>query len=187
VIRINLVPQELLDREAQKRRVAQAGVILGLVLFVGVGISFLHYHRKIRLEKKLQLAQAELGKLKDVKDKLAAAKSRQAQVLSRRAVIKGLMTSRRFYPRFMSDLADVLPSGIWLEALALQGGPEGLNITVSAGALQSGDITDWFRTLSSTGTTQLFGKFSEPNLGAIAVAPLKNSFTMKIKYSAVAQ
>lgn len=184
MIKINLVPKEILDKEAQRQRAIQIGVAAGLVLILIVGLSYWHYHTRSSLEAELAQAKADAERLKDAKSKLAQARSRQAAVQKRREVLQGLISSRRLYPVFMSDMVDMMPRSIWLENLKTKGtGPEALSVEFSAVALRPEDVADWLRVLNSSQSAKLHGRFSDAALtGGISIAETQDKFGFKMNY-----
>lgn len=185
MIKINLVPQEILAKEAQKQRIMQIGLGAGLFLVLVAGLSYWHYKKKSDLEAALVEAKAKMETLKDAKSKLDAAKKRQADVLRRREILQGLLSSRRLYPIFMSDMIDILPRTVYLESLSTTNtGPESLNISLGAVAQRPEDISDWLRVLSSTRTATLRGQFTEAQLsGGISIAETGDKFALTMKYA----
>jgi len=188
MIKINLVPQDVLDREVQKQRIAQVGVVAGVVVVLLAGVSYAHWHAKVTLQAELKVAQAEMEKLKDAKNKLDLAKRRQEDVKRRRGILQELLSSRKLYPVFMSDMIDVLPSAVWIEALDSKNTSlESLDLSISALAQRPEDVAGWLRALNSTstGTFKTRGQFSAAVLGAdITISELQNKFSLKMKYDA---
>lgn len=165
MIRINLVPQEILDRELQRQRAAQAGVAGCLALVVVLGASLAHWSRAGRLERHLAERLKELDRLKVIVAEVEQLESTANAVKARLAVITELVKGRPLYPYFMADFARTLPPGVWLSSLGTsdKGGNQ-LGVNAAALASSSEDVSAWLRTLERS------GKFQEPALSAVSIS-----------------
>ncbi len=57
MIKVNLVPQEFLDRELQKQRLAQVSVVAGCLAIIFLGVSVSYYYKGVGLAKRLGEAE----------------------------------------------------------------------------------------------------------------------------------
>lgn len=179
MIRVNLVPQDILDKEVQRLRAIQALAAAGvLLLFVG-GVSLGHYRTKVELLKTLAQQQAELKRLEQIVAEVKALESQAAAVRSRLGVMDGLLVSREFYPRFMSHLLETFPAGVWINSLGAAPSGEGLTLSLASNARTVRDLLDWYRTLK---TSELF---SEPVIGTLTFDKKGGVilFPMTVKYA----
>lgn len=177
MIKINLVPPEILAEEVKKRRLVQigAGVAVGVLIFAG--FSFMHYRKGVKLEQQHAELKEKYKKLEAIVKKVEAAESQARAVEARLKVMNNLDKARPFYPRFMTELLKHLVNGVWLNSLSVTGGQGKLKVSMSANALSIENVTEWLRTLGDSDS------FSEPRLGALAFKADTVSFTMQAKYA----
>ena len=177
MIKINLVPQAILDKERQKQRVVQIGIAGVLIFAVFAGVSFKHYYRGVVLAKELAEKEEKFEKLKKVVAQVEALEEQAAAVRGRLEVMRELDLARPLYPVFMTDLLSTFPKGVFLKSLTTTVAGADLEINMSAESLTPEDISGWLRTLSTA------PKFSGPVIGALVLSPTGTvSFTMKVKY-----
>jgi len=178
MIKVNLVPREILDKEVQRQRAMQAGLVGVVILAIFAGISFQHYNKKVTLEKRYEEQKAKLKKLEAIVAQVNQFEARAAAVRSRLAVMNDLLKSRELYPKFMVDLIESFPDGVWIGPLSTAKGEDGLNISMPAFATSTRDVTTWLRTLEDSEV------FSKAVISAITIDPLtsKHSFSMTMAY-----
>ncbi len=184
MIRINLVPQEILDKARQKQFIIKgAGAGAALILVLGL-ISSGQYLRLRSLQAQSAQAAEKLKKLQVLVSEVQELQKTENGIRDRLNVINGLLKDRPLYPDFMSDLARVAPAGVQIQDLTTTGGGnEGttLKISISARAQSNGDIARWI------GAMQSSGRFSSVVLGAVSAqgqAPqLAYSFTLNATYT----
>ncbi len=182
MIRINLVPREILDKEIYRQRVLQATVgasVFGVLL---VGLSLSHIYRANRLEKHLVGLQREYDKLAKVVAQVEELERTAGAVRNRLNVITGLLKGRPLYPYFMTDLVGTLPAGVWLTQLStVTRDSNSLGITTTATANSSDGVSQWLRNLERS------GRFEEPKLsGGITIVDRgdikEHSFSLTMNY-----
>ncbi|MFA6092444.1 MAG: PilN domain-containing protein [Elusimicrobiota bacterium] len=181
MIKINLVPQEILDREAAQQRAKIAAVIGALVACVFLAASAFHYWRSVSLQGELIVAQTELDRLQKIVAQVEELEKTAAQVRARLNVVVDLMRYRALYPRFMEDLIRLLPSGVSLTSLTTGGDQKALTVSIGCKALSHEDIAALLRTL------EVSDRFKEGTLaGGIATSATPTStqstFNMTLKY-----
>lgn len=187
MIRVNLVPQDILDRELQKQRLVQVGVVAALLGIAFAGVSYSHYHRKVVLTAQLEAAKQELAELEKYKNLLNEATAKRNNVVNRRKVIEGLLTSRLVYPRFMSDIGEILPKGMWLESLSTTNKPNNvLDVSASAASLRPEDAAQWLRGVNVSTPTVLGGggKFSGGKTASLSIGETATRFSITMTYTA---
>ncbi|MBI4055054.1 MAG: PilN domain-containing protein [Elusimicrobia bacterium] len=184
MIRINLFPEELWKREAQKRKQFFAALGGSLVTALLLGVSLFHWWGTKSMEKKLRLAQEELKKYENILSKVDELQAKKEALEKRMQVVEGLMQGRAMFPQFMEHLVRTLPSGIWLTALTTQSQERELRLDLSAYSLTPDDITRWIRALESS------GHFSAIDLGGVtaqgASANPTLQFSLRCTYKMVA-
>jgi len=180
MIKINLVPQEILDKEATRQRAAQ-GVVVGMVVAVLlVSVSAMHYWSSVSLDQKLKVDSAELDRLKKIVAQVEELEKTAAQVRARLNIVVDLMKYRALYPRFMEDLAKTLPSGVWLASLTTTGDQKALNVVMACKGAASDDAAAMLKAFEGS------ERFKDPTLnGAITVGGAtaqESSFNITVKY-----
>ncbi|MFH2202513.1 MAG: PilN domain-containing protein [Elusimicrobiota bacterium] len=178
MIKVNLVPAEILDREVQRQRAIQVGIVAGLVALLFAGVSFTHYRTKIQVTKQLEEENARLKKLEAIVAQVNAFESKAAAVRSRLGVMNDLLKSRELYPKFMVDIIESFPDGVWIGTLSTTKKDKTLSLSMPAFAASTGDLTTWLRTLEESKI------FSEAKISGIAIDQEgKHTFSMSMIYT----
>ena len=164
MIKVNLVPAEVLIAEQKKRRVAQAAAVGVVLLLIFAGISLLHWNTARGLESQLKHNEEELAKLQKIVEQVKQLEATAKAVQNRLNVIENLLTGRFLYTVFMDDWIRSLPPGVWLTSLNTSGGTGGLSVNTAGSARQQTDVAEWIRTLEGA------GKFSNVELGPLSLA-----------------
>ncbi|PCI40786.1 MAG: hypothetical protein COB53_00395 [Elusimicrobia bacterium] len=178
MIKINLVPQEILNKEVQKQRMVQVGFVAGFFFLVFAGISFKHYYKGVTLANELEDKEAKFKKLEKIVTQVEALEQQAKAVRGRLDVIGSLDEARAIYPRVMTDLLSTFPRGVYINSLGTVS--DGMKVTLSMGAvaLDSEAVSDWYRTL------EISEKFSGQKLGSLTLSPEgKVNFSMSVKYA----
>ena len=180
MIRINLVPIDVLAKEQSRLQMVQVGLAGGLVVLLMAGVSFGHWWNKHKVEMALQEQRLELDKLQEIVKQVEELETTQKAVKARLAEVVTLSKGRPLYPYFMEDLARSLPAGVWLTQLTTSPGPAGTLLALSLGASSNSyeDVADWIRNLEGS------GRFEKVKLGAVSGAPTGGgmSFTLTTNY-----
>jgi Tfp pilus assembly protein PilN len=167
MIKINLVPAELLAKARQKQQLMQAaagGVVVAC--FVAL-LSMAHYWSLARVDRQLAYDQAELKKLQTIVNQVEELEKTAAAVRSRLNVINDLLKGRALYPRFMADFVRSVPLGVHIKGLSTTGGGSNaapVKLSVNGEARSPQDVADWSRKMSES------GYFSNIELGSISAA-----------------
>ena len=180
MIKINLVPAEILAKAAQRQQVMQATAV-GIVAAVFIAIaSAAHYWRLTRLEGQLAYDQGELKKLQVIVDQVEELEKTAQAVRARLNVINDLLKGRPLYPRFMADFVRSVPAGVQIKTLNTTGGGSAaspVKLTITAQARTEEDIALWTRKMAES------GRFSSVELGPVTEATESYSFTMTSTYT----
>src|SRR5690349_5170015 len=106
MIKINLVPQDILFQEQQQLRKLQGGAVAAGAALVVVLISGVQWYRVNRLETRQHEVEKEYkDKWADIGAKLEAKKAAADALRTRLNVITDLLKGRPLYPHFMVDLS----------------------------------------------------------------------------------
>ena len=166
MIKVNLVPREILDREVQRQRMMQASVAAGVLAFFLVVASAMHWYRAVSFENDLADLNREYDKLAKIVAQVEELERTANAVRTRLGVINGLLKGRPLYPYFMSDLMSTMPSGVWLTSLTTAPkDPNGLAVTLGNATANSSDgVSQWLRNFEAAAA-----RWDEPKLSAISV------------------
>src|SRR5665213_3619019 len=123
MIKVNLVPAEILAKARQRQLLLQAAVLGGLLGVVLVVISLLHWAGLYRLQNDYNYKESELKRLGPLVAQVEELEKANEAVRARLSVIESLLKGRAFYPLFMSEFARTVPGGVKVNSLttAMQG------------------------------------------------------------------
>lgn len=164
MIKVNLVPTELLAKAAQKQQMLQAAVVGVLVAAVIVMVSLGHWYRFKRLESQLAVGEAKLKKLEVIVAKVEELEKTAAAVRARLNVMNDLLKGRPLYPYFMSDFVKSVPSGVRIRTLTTAGGGSAatpLKLTIQAESRSNEEIALWVKKMEDS------GRFTSAELGPV--------------------
>jgi len=162
MIKINLVPSDVLAKAQQRQKALQLGLTGAaaalLVLLVSLGlVARLH-----RMQGQLVVDKAKLKLLEAVVAKVREEESLAAALRARLKVISDLDRGRRSYPYFMNDFVSNVPAGVRVRSLGTTGGGgTSLKLNIAAEARTNEDIRAWMRKMEES------GRFSGIELGAV--------------------
>lgn len=178
MIKINLVPSEILAKAKQRQLLLQAAVIGGLMALVLVVVSFGHWYGKHSLEITLAADEAELKRLDRVVKQVEELEKAAAAVRARLGVIENLLLGRAYYPVFMSEFARSVPAGVRVNSLNTTiTTPGTMKLTIGGTANSNEDIAAWVKTLEKN------VKFGMVELGAVTVSGMNYTFGMTATYT----
>ncbi|MFI5347140.1 MAG: PilN domain-containing protein [Elusimicrobiota bacterium] len=179
MIKINLVPSEILAKARQRQLMLQAGLIGGVLAVVIVLISMGHWFGLYRLQNDYNYKEAKLKKLGAIVAQVEELEKAAAAVRARLGVIEDLLKGRAFYPFFMSDFARTVPAGVRVTQLTTATQPNStVKLTIGASATTNEDVAAWVRTLQGT------PHFAAVELGAVTAAGARQyNFTITATYT----
>jgi len=180
MIKINLVPAEILAKAKQKQQILQVSAVAVLGLIILAGVSLAHYWKLDRLERQYAYDQGELKKLQVVVDKVTALEKTKADLKSHLDVIDNLLKGRPMYPYFMSDFVRSVPAGVHIKDMSTSGGGSSaspVKVKVTAEARTEEDIASWTKKLADS------GRFSGVELGAVTLGEKGFSFSLTSTYT----
>lgn len=192
MIKINLVPSDILEKAHQKQQMLQVGAAGVAVLVLIVLVSLGHIFTLQKLKRQLADDNARLKKLEVIVQQVEELEKTEAALKARLGVITDLLKGRTVYPYFMTDLAKSVPGGIRVKTLAVTGGGSGagpMKLVFTAEAMSNDDIAAWLRKMEafadtkSSSDTRMPGKFSGIELGAVTAASGIYSFSVTATYT----
>ena len=177
MIKVNLVPLEILAKARQRQLMFQAALIGGALTVVMILISVAHWFGLYRLQNDYNYKEAKLQKLGAIVAQVEELEKAGAAVRARLNVIEDLLKGRAFYPFFMTDFARSVPPGVRVHSLSSAAQP---NSTVKLGIAASGaaneDVAAWIRTLQHT------ARFGSVELGPVSAGGGRYNFTVTAVY-----
>ncbi|HXS99163.1 MAG TPA: PilN domain-containing protein [Elusimicrobiota bacterium] len=178
MIKVNLVPAEILAKARQRQLLLQASVVGGVLAVVLVVISLVHWAGLYRLQNEYNYKESKLRELSAIVAKVEELEKASEAVRARLGVIETLLKGRAFYPLFMSEFARTVPSGVKVTSMAtaIQGNG-GLKLTIVAVANSNDDVAAWMRTLEKD------THFAAVELGPVAAAGKGYNFTITTMYT----
>ena len=182
MIKINLVPAEILAKAQQRQKIIQAGLVGAAVAAAIVVVSLAFLIRLHRLQGELASDKAELERLGAIVAKVKEEEALAAQLRARLKVIDDLDRGRRAYPYFMSDFVKSVPAGVRVKTLGTSGGGgAALRLTIVAEARADDDIRSWVRKMEE------IGRFTNIEMGAVttqeSTAGTFHNFTLTAGYT----
>ncbi|MEK7383666.1 MAG: PilN domain-containing protein [Elusimicrobiota bacterium] len=179
MIKVNLVPTEILAKGRQRQLVLQAAVVGGLLALVLVLVSLGHWFGLLRLESDFSYKESKLKKLSAIVAQVEELEKAGAAVRARLGVIEDLLKGRSFYPIFMSEFARSVPAGVRVTQLnTTTVGNNGLKLTVSATAATNEDVAAWIKALEA------HSHFAGVELGIVSASgPNSRTFSVVASYT----
>lgn len=178
MIKVNLVPAELLAKARQRQQAIQAAVGGSVLLFFIIVLSIWHWWRLYSLQGVLAYNESEFARLEVIVKKVEELDNTAKALRARLGVISDLLKGRPSYPIFMSELARTVPGGVTLKSLTTTGGASSpIKLTMTADSRSSHDISNWIKNMEAN------GKFAPPELGPVTVVDGVHSFTVTTTYT----
>lgn len=178
MIKVNLVPSEILAKARQRQLLLQAAVLgglMGLILFV---VSLGHWYGKHTLEITLAVDEAELKRLDVVVKQVEELEKAAAAVRARLNVIEDLLLGRAYYPIFMSEFARSVPPGVRVNTMSTSSvSPGTIRLSITAIANSNEEIAAWVKTMEKN------LKFEKIELGAVSVSGTSYTFALTSNYT----
>jgi len=182
MIKVNLVPADILAKAQQKHKALQIGLGCGLLLLAVALFSLAFQFRLRKLRSELAVDTAELTLLQAQVAKVEEKEKTKKELDARLNVIKDLDRGRRAYPYFMCDFVTSVPGGVRVKSLNTTGGGSAqMRLTISAEARSNEDIKQWVQQMENA------GRFAAIELGPVTLQnttglPLR-SFTLTALYT----
>jgi Tfp pilus assembly protein PilN len=128
-VRINLLPQEIHERQRIRRKTG-AVIAVGMLVLIGLGaFFFLQVLRLSAVEDDIAAQEAENSRLQGEINQLQEIDALQQEIETTRTLLSTLLTDRVLWSGVLRDVSLVLPGQTWLSGLTGQVGT-----TTAAGA-----------------------------------------------------
>lgn len=178
MIKINLVPGEILAKARQRQLLLQASVLGGGLAVVLVLLSLVHWAGLHSLQNEYSYKQSKLKDLGAIVAKVKELEDASAAVRARLGVIENLLKGRAFYPLFMSEFARTVPPGVKVTQLSTTSLPNGsVKLAISGVSDSSVDVANWMRALEKD------DHFANVELGPVSGSGQGYTFTFNTVYT----
>ncbi|MBI4676332.1 MAG: hypothetical protein HY748_01990 [Elusimicrobia bacterium] len=181
MIKVNLVPAEILAKAQQKQQAFQMGVIGAGVLLVIALVSAVHFMKAKRLEAQQTEKEAEFAKWQEEVKLVENLEKQAGELRTRLKVVNDLLKGRPLYAYFLTDVVKTVPSGIWIKTLNTTSGAGTVRMTaVTADAASTEQIKEW------VGRMEASGRFNAVEIGAVTspeATPKVYSFSLVGNYA----
>lgn len=178
MIKVNLVPSEILAKAKQRQLLLQAAVLGSLMGLVLVVVSLGHWYGKHTLEITLAADEMELKRLDRVVKQVEELEKAAAAVRARLSVIEDLLLGRAYYPVFMSEFARSVPAGVRVVTMGTSTlSPGTIRLSISAVANSNEDIAAWVKTMEKN------VKFGVIELGGVSASAGTYTFALSATYT----
>lgn len=152
MIKVNLVPADIIAKAQARQRNIQIGAGIVVVLLVVAAVSYMHWNTKANTEIKLAEDQKELERLASIVAQVEEVERKSAEVKQRLGVVTDLLKGRALYPYFMSDFARSMPPGVYVKTVTTKTGANNtLTLDMAASARTTEDIQSWVKAMTETG------------------------------------
>ena len=180
MIRVNLVPLEIMAKSRQRQLMLQAALVGGALGVVLVFASLVHWFGLYRLQDDFAYKESKFKKLAAIVAQVEELEKAAAAVRARLGVIEDLLKGRGYYPIFMSDFARTVPPGVRVMALTTssQGGGV-LRLTILGQSSSGEEIAAWVKSLEKSPRFQA----PQPELGPVTASGKLFSFSMTASYT----
>ncbi|KAF0125112.1 MAG: hypothetical protein FD189_1871 [Elusimicrobia bacterium] len=171
MVKINLIPQEYIDRLNRKVVIAKAVLAGVAVAAVLVMVSGWHFTRVKRMEIRLAEREAEMAVLKTDVERVKAIEAEIAEVQRYLEAINRISRNRFIYTRFMQDVTSDLPASMWFNGMNTTLKDTTLSLTISLMSRSPYDLAYWINHLERD------PRYAEVTLGAVSIAEVEGAHT----------
>jgi Tfp pilus assembly protein PilN len=151
LLRVNLLPTEIVARRRQRRNVIMAGA--GVVA-LAVGLGAITGVQRVEIMSKQHAANSAESHEADLETQLAnlaPVTNAQADVRARQTAVATALTDDVDYQRLIQQITAAMPQDVWLTSFNVTRGSQGGASTVSfsASGLSEDSVTRWVRQVGS--------------------------------------
>jgi Tfp pilus assembly protein PilN len=176
MIKVNLVPAEILAKARQRQMMLQGALVGSLLAVVLVLTSVAHWFGLYRLQNDYNYKESRLKKLGAIVAQVEELEKAAAAVRARLGVIDGLLKGRAFYPFFMSDFARTVPAGVRVMGMTTATQPNSaVKLSITGSAVSNEDVAAWVRALQAT-----------PRFSAVELGPLSSNGKNQVNFALTA-
>lgn len=117
MIKINLLPKEILEKEKGKKLIFLIALVCAGLVSVVLGVYSIRVIKYNGLNSRLKVVEGELKPLEEVIKQVDEIEEEKKKLNTKIGVIKTLLTESLLYPRLMQDISGLIPWNVWLTEL----------------------------------------------------------------------
>ncbi len=136
MMRVNLLPPEILERRRAERRIGWVILAAIGVAVVLAGVWTVSYFRVQGRQAELAELQQQVQSMNAQATQLAIFEQRASELEARRALVGLALGDRRDWAKLFDEVSLVLPADVWVQALTAA---EGEGVSISGYALDTPD------------------------------------------------
>ena len=181
MIKVNLVPSDILAKAQQRQQVFQLGVVGAGVLVLVALVSVAHFSKAVQLEGAQKQQEAEYAKWQEEVKLIENLERQAAELRKRLTVVSDLLKGRPLYAKFMTDVVKTMPGGVWVKSITTSSAGNTVKVQMGAEATSPEEIREWVRRMDGS------GRFTAVEIGAVTASsalPRIFSFNMTGTYTA---
>lgn len=171
MVKINLIPQEYIDRLNRKVVIAKAVLAGALVVAVMVLLSGWHFSRAKRMQLRLADREAEMTVLRADVERVRAIEAEIAEVQRYLDAINRISRNRMIYTRFMQDVTSELPASMWFNDMNTTLKDTTLSMTIALMSRSPYDLAYWINHLEKD------PRYADVALGAVSISEVEGART----------
>lgn len=167
MIRINLLPYEVVEERKRKKKQKNIILIILNIVLLFILISLILFLQKTSLDAKLMQLEKELKNYQKIIENINTHENTKKQLKSKTDMIKNLTKSGLKYPRLMEEILGVLPGGVWLNSLTITEAGTKLQIVFNCSAFDNFEVANFLNNLETS------KKFKNNQISAITASGTK--------------
>jgi len=118
MMRINLLPPEILERRKAEKRFGLVGLVAFVVLLALAGVYFFAAFDVQTKEDELALVQQQVRTTQAQADQLAIFEERSSELQTRRETADLALSNREDWNKLFENMSLVLPADVWVQTMA---------------------------------------------------------------------
>jgi Tfp pilus assembly protein PilN len=136
MMRVNLLPPEILERRQAERRIIWVVVAAIVIAVLLAGVWGVANYRLQNKKDELAAVQQEAQAIQAQADQLAIFETRASELEERRATVQAALGGRIDWAKLLDEVSLVLPSDLWVQTMAVD---EDAGISLAGYAIDSPD------------------------------------------------
>ncbi len=181
MIKINLLPPEVLKKQAENRVVVLISLGMTLILVIATCVLILRITTDKILSAEITKLESEVKQYQTAVDEVKKLKSITATLEAKKNLIENLKKKSLMYPKFMEKILSLLPPQIWFTSFDSQSKPDGFTVSLLCSSYDNFAIADFIYNLENS------SEFSNIELGNITSSITGSgleiySFQLKFEY-----
>ncbi|MCK8114410.1 PilN domain-containing protein [Anaerosoma tenue] len=136
MMRVNLLPPEILERRQAERRIIWVVVAAIVIAVLLAGVWGVANYRLQNKKDELAAVQQEAQAIQAQADQLAIFETRASELEERQATVQAALGGRIDWAKLLDEVSLVLPSDLWVQTMAVD---EDAGISLAGYAIDSPD------------------------------------------------